>query len=99
MKKLDSVLSSLSTQYEARKIDGEEVIYRDLGNGFDFEVSGLFGSSKTCTLYVWTTCPQVYIVGTYIIPVEHLKDTLGHFAYKYQNLVAEIHVEREELIE
>lgn len=96
MTKIQSTLSYLGKPYELTTIDGEEVIYRKLSNGYEFEVSGIHGSSKTCTIYVWS--PARTVVGIYssIQFPESLKDVLGHLAFKYQNLTSEIQVEREE---
>ncbi len=94
MKLIQKVLQELGSPYEIKVIDYEEVIYRKLDNEYDFEVSGISG--KTCTLYVWTVSPQE-IVGIYDkIPIKSLKDVLGYYAVKYQNLNEKIQVLRED---
>lgn len=46
---------SLGTKYSIGVIDLESVIYRDLGNGYDIEVSEVNTSSqrKKATIYLW----------------------------------------------
>jgi hypothetical protein len=96
MKLIEKVLQELGSPYEIKVIDFEEVIYRKLNNEYDFEVSGISG--KTCTLYVWALAPQE-IVGVYNkIPIDSLKDVLGYYAVRYQNLSDKIQVEREDQI-
>ncbi|NLT14854.1 MAG: hypothetical protein GXY05_10985 [Clostridiales bacterium] len=45
----------LGPEYSITIIDLEQVIYRDLGNGYDIEISGVNTSSqrKKATLYLW----------------------------------------------
>jgi hypothetical protein len=96
MKIIQKLLQELGSPYEIKVIDLEEVIYRKLNEEYDFEVSGLSG--KTCTLYVWALNPHE-IVGIYVnIPIVSLKDILGYYATKYQNLTEKIRVEREDQI-
>lgn len=91
---IQKVLQELGSPYEIKVIDLEEVIYRKLNNGYDFEVSSISG--KTCTLYVWAINPQE-IVGIYEnIPIDSLKDVLGYYSTKYQNLTEKILVSRED---
>lgn len=96
MKKIESILNYLGAPYCVTKIDGEEVIYRSFIN-FDFEVSGINGHSDNFTLYVWDTTSTPVIIGIYsnIKGKENLKDILGFYATKYQNLLSDIQVERE----
>ena len=54
------LLSRLGPNYEARIIDGEPCVYRDLGD-YDIEISG--GSSRhPFYVYVWRKTPQMEIV-------------------------------------
>lgn len=59
MSKLDECINalckSLGKNYSVRTIDLEPVIYRDFGNGFNVEISGVYTSSlkKKATLYLW----------------------------------------------
>lgn len=101
MKNIEKVRQYLGEPYTITMIDGEEVIYRDLGNGFDFEVSGVRTGSETYSLYVWETIPHKEIVGVYhkIHGAQELKDVLGYCAFRYQNLREKILVEREEIAE
>ncbi len=45
---------SLGKEYRVCTIDFEPVIYRDFGNGFNVEISGVYTTSKTrrATLYL-----------------------------------------------
>lgn len=97
MPKIENILRYLGAPYSITEIDGEEVIYRSFTN-FDFEVSGINGRSNSFTLYVWDTTSTPTIIGTYsnIRGKENLKDVLGFYAVKYQNLISEIQVERED---
>ena len=46
---------SLGEQYRIMDIDLERVIYRDFGNGYDVEISGVNTSStkKKANIYLW----------------------------------------------
>ena len=96
MAKIDDVQKYLGEPYTVVTMDGEPVIYRAF-NGFDFEVSGINGRSNNYTLYVWRTDTHNEIIGIYnnIKGKEALKDILGYYATKYQNLLSGIQVERE----
>jgi len=54
--RLKKALEFLGKNYSVKKIDLEDCIYRNLGNGFDIEVSGinLRGSKNICSFVcVW----------------------------------------------
>lgn len=96
LKSTNKVLQSLGWPYTTKIIDGEEVVYRDLENGYDIEVLGC--RSEKYAVYVWMVAPHREIVGIYsgIRGEADLKDTLGYVAFKYGNLSKRIQVEREE---
>ena len=50
-----ALCKSLGEEYCVREIDFEPVIYRDFGNGFNVEVSGVYtsGIKKKSTIYLW----------------------------------------------
>jgi hypothetical protein len=101
MRKIEKLCAYLGELYAITKIDRGEVIYRDIGNGFDFEVSGVDSNLKSFTLYVWhTTKHRQEIVGIYsnIKSWEDLKDVLGYYAFKYKNLLEKICIEREDQV-
>lgn len=52
---LRKLCKQLGSDYEITIIDLEHVIRRDLGNGYDLEISGVNTSSlkRKATLYVW----------------------------------------------
>ena len=59
MSKRDTMIralcKSLGVDYRVTTIDLERVIYRDFGNGFNVEISGMHTSSmkKKATIYLW----------------------------------------------
>lgn len=95
MKVIDQMLKLLGEPYSIREIDGGKVIYRRLDTGYEFEVS--FRYAGSCILYVWSLDPRI-LVGIYEdIPLDHLKDVLGHYACVYQRLLDQIQVERQDI--
>ena len=50
-----ALCKSLGVDYRVTTIDLERVIYRDFGNGFNVEISGMHTSSmkKKATIYLW----------------------------------------------
>jgi hypothetical protein len=96
MKLIQKIVKDLGSPYEIKTIDLEDVIYRKLETGYEFEVSGI--TSKKFIVYVWSVNPS-QVVGTYTdLPTEHIKDILGYIAVKYQNLSDKIQIEREDQI-
>lgn len=65
---IKALCNSLGSQYCIREIDLEPVIYRDFGNGFNVEVSGVYTAStkKRATIYLWhgDRQPECIIVKT-----------------------------------
>ena len=55
-KHMRDLCKELGPKYDIRVIDLENVIYRNLGNGFDVEISGMDTSSlkKRATIYLWS---------------------------------------------
>lgn len=99
MDKISEILAYLGEPYQITTIDKEPVIHRSLKN-FEFEISGLHKHPMNCTLYVWMSSPHRELLGIYssIQTKEALKDILGYCAVKYQNLLSQIRVEREDPI-
>ena len=72
MSKRDTMIralcKSLGVDYRVTTIDLERVIYRDFGNGFNVEISGMHTSSmkKKATIYLWygDTMTECIIVKT-----------------------------------
>ena len=54
-RKIKDISDQLGEQYQIRLFDGRNVVYRDLGNGYDFEIGGLDNkeSSFNAVLYIW----------------------------------------------
>lgn len=86
---LTKALKYLGEPYVTQIIDGENVIYRDLGEGHDIEVSGLDHSRENikASIYVWQRVPHSEIMEIYegIHSLLDLKDLLGTIALKYRN--------------
>lgn len=63
-KKIKEFCAKLGEPYSIRVIDLENVIYRDLGNGYDFEISGLDNQKKSfqATLFIWQTKPDLHMI-------------------------------------
>jgi hypothetical protein len=86
-------LSFLGYPYEIKFMDLENVIYRNLNEMYDIEISGLDNNRENvnCIVYVWCKTPGMEIVEIYkdIHSLLDLKDLLGAIALKYRNLDAE----------
>lgn len=59
-KRLKEICAKLGDNYSVRLFDLEQVIYRDFGNGYDVEVSGLNHNRNEydAVIYVWRTEPN-----------------------------------------
>ncbi|MCD2492959.1 hypothetical protein LQE92_10000 [Lacrimispora sp. NSJ-141] len=65
---IKALCRSLGAEYCVREIDLEPIIYRDFGNGFNVEISGVYTAStkKKATRYLWhgELPPECIIVKT-----------------------------------
>ena len=95
MSKRDTMIralcKSLGVDYRVTTIDLERVIYRDFGNGFNVEISGMHTSSmkKKATIYLWygDTMTECIIVKTVRdIPSELIGENVEELM-KYSNLL------------
>ena len=95
MSKRDTMIralcKSLGVDYRVTTIDLERVIYRDFGNGFNVEISGMHTSSmkKKATIYLWygDTMTECIIVKTVRdIPRELIGENVEELM-KYSNLL------------
>lgn len=61
IKHLRELCHALGSGYHIRLFDGEQVIYRDFGNGYDLEISGMNTSSlrKKAILYLWKDANRI----------------------------------------
>ena len=63
-----ALAKQLGREYRVTTIDFEPVVYRDFGNGFNVEISGVYttGKKKRATLYLWhgDRQPECIIVKT-----------------------------------
>ncbi len=87
-KRLKEICSQLGDEYSIQVIDFENVIYRDLKNGYDFEVSGLNHNSSriNASIYVWKNrCRLIEDIHD-IRTISRLADTLNELAYRYSKL-------------
>jgi len=89
-KKLKDICTELDEPYIIKVIDKENVLYRDLGNGFEFEISGLDNqkSSFNAIIYVWQIEKYQRRLETIsdIKSLDELKSHLDATATKYLNL-------------
>lgn len=78
-------LKFLGTNYRRLIMDMEPVIYRDLGNGIDFEISGLNSSKRTynVSVYIWKDAQRIIEIVNNIHSKEVLKETLDNLTRKY----------------
>ncbi len=87
-KKICDTCKALGENYVIRVIDLENIIYRDLGNGYDFEISNLDNRKRSfdAVLYIWDN-KNNRIVETIsgITSVENLKSVLDSSVQKYQS--------------
>ena len=65
-KKILHICSELEYRFAVKKVDGEFVIYKNLGNGYDIVVSGLDNGSKkiNAIIKVRLLYPETQIVET-----------------------------------
>lgn len=86
-KKIRETCERLGSPYCIKPFDLENVIYRDLKNGYDIEVSGLDNQKRTfnATIYVWQTEPSNHIVETIsnIDSFDVLSNTLDEIINRY----------------
>lgn len=63
-KKIKEICTKLGESYCIRVFDLENVIYRNLENGYDFEISGLDNRKQSfdATLFIWQTQPEQRVV-------------------------------------
>lgn len=79
----------LGEKYLIRYIDGEPCIYRNLENGHEIEVSGIFRRNKVnggCySIYVWKTSPMKNIHRVHQIKgLQELKNRLDEVVEAYE---------------
>lgn len=85
-KKLKAALDYMGAPYCIKTIDLEECLYRDFGNGFDVEVSGLCSRHKNAiAVYLWQVrggqqiVERVFGIGSLV----ELKSVLDGLAERY----------------
>lgn len=87
-KKIRDICEALGKDYTIRVFDFENVIYRDLGNGFDFEISKLDNRKKSfdATLYIWDNRNnRVVETISAIRSIDELREILDKSVEKYQS--------------
>lgn len=80
-KHLREGLKVLDSSYSIKNIDFEDCLYKDLGNGIDFEISH---GNKKYTIFIWLHKGRV-IETLSNIPLSDLKETLDNAEKKYIN--------------
>ena len=81
------LLAYLGKEYGKNRIDGENVIYRDLGD-YDIEISGCHTKNQPVSIYVWEKKEWVHIVETHTrLPqdYEQIKQLLDDIVTRYSN--------------
>lgn len=90
-KKLKEICSSLGEPYIIRVFDYENVIYRNLGNAYDFEISGLNNNRQlfNATIYIWQLKGGTRIIETIpnIKSLDDLKTVLETIVAEYSKLI------------
>ncbi len=97
-----TLCKSLGTEYRVCTIDFEPVIYRDFGNGFNGEISGVYttGTKKKATLYLWhgEEQPECIIVKVvHEVLREDIAETVEGLFHYSESLLAEGFDTREKL--
>lgn len=86
-KKISEILLQLGNKYTIKPITGENCIYLNLGNGYDFEVSGLDNRKQSfnATLYIWDIAADKTVERIRdITSLDMLKDCLTAAERKYR---------------
>ena len=83
----------LGNEYSVCVIDCENVIYRDLHNGYDIEISGVDNNRKNmkAILYVWEQKRVVVEMIEDINSFEKLQSVLEETAFKYSQIDSSHH--------
>lgn len=94
-KTLTEICKSLGSDYEIKVVDLEDCIYRNLNNGFDFEISGTQRrlGKISCSLYIWEVSVNtqiVEIVHFVKVSIDELRNELEKLANKYKDPNVEI---------
>ena len=86
MKKL---CNSLGSEYEINQHFGlERIIYRDLGNGYEIEISGANTSSKNkpVSIFLWCTAPMRVVGCINDVPQNDIAECID-----FMNIFSEYH--------
>lgn len=86
---IKELCKALGSEYTIRVIDGENIIYRELDNGFSFEISNADHNRETlnASLYIWNSAKHFIeesIHGIKTLPA--LRDALENSVVKYSSL-------------
>lgn len=95
--KIDDICKYLGDPYTIRPIDGVPVIYRQINDAYEFEITGFFGKNSL-TINLWQILPykELVVVYTNINDKQDLKDLLGYWSSVAQDIPSRIRVERED---
>ena len=81
------LLSYLGSDYCKNRIDGENVIYRDLGN-YEIEISGCHTKNQPVAIFVWNKADLTRTVESHIrLPQDYaqIKTLLDDIVKRYTN--------------
>lgn len=81
------LLAYLGSDYCKNRIDGENVIYRDLGN-FDIEISGCHTKNQPVAIFVWNKADLTRTVESHTrLPQDYemIKTLLDDIVKRYTN--------------
>lgn len=90
--KIKNLCFQLGCPYNIKIIDLENVIYRELNDNFDIEISGLDNNRKNiqADIHVWSKQYGLKIVETAeAYNIIQLKDLLGYLSIKYSRIVSQ----------
>jgi hypothetical protein len=85
--KQNALCKKLGPEYRIRTIDLERCIYRDFGNGFDIEISGMHTTSerKNATIYLWY---NAHVIAKIVSDVK--RDDIGKVVDELYKLTCEL---------
>lgn len=91
--KIKKLCNALGSHYSIKAIDFENVICRDLGNGFKIVISDVDNNFKDycVTIAVWNTTKDTIADCFYnVYPIEKISGVVEQCVKKYSNLVQDV---------
>ena len=89
-KNLRKLAAQLGPEYSVTMIDFEPVLYRDFGNHFNAEISGMWSASKTkkATIYLWRGSSDLVKIA-FKVPREEIGTVVDQMYLYTQRLISE----------